>query len=234
MTAALQISGLTPLTTIDYPDHLACVVYTQGCPLRCGYCQNPHLIPFVEGQGQLSWSHVMSFLEQRKGMLEAVVFSGGEPTLQPGLRTGILSAIELGYKVGLHTAGVSASSLAKLLGLVDWIGLDVKAPENLYQRVTGKPNQHIQNVRSLELLLDAGTAFECRTTVDWRLLQPEDLIRLAELLVVRGVTRYAVQMNHGGPCYDPTLREAVSIPGTEKVQLQATLNRLFPHFEWRE
>lgn len=234
MTAALQISGLTPLTTIDYPDHLACVLYTQGCPLRCGYCQNPHLIPFVEGQGNLSWSKVASFLTQRKGLLEAVVFSGGEPTLQPGLRTGILNVIELGYKVGLHTSGVSASSLAQLLGLVDWIGLDVKAPENLYQVVTGKPNQHIQNARSLELLLAAGTDFECRTTVDWRLLQPEDLIRLAEHLAARGVTQYALQINHGGPCYDPALRDAVSIPSAEKVQLKAELHRLFPRFEWRE
>ena len=234
MTAALQISGLTPLTTIDYPDHLACVVYTQGCPLRCAYCQNSHLIPFREEPGQLSWSRVVSFMEQRKGMLEAVVFSGGEPTLQPGLREAMLSAIELGYKVGLHTAGVSASSLSKIMGLTDWIGLDVKAPDDLYQTVTGRANQQIQNQRCLDLLLDSGTNFECRTTVDWRLMQPEDLLRLAEQLMTRGVRRYALQINHGGQCLDPNLCEPAVISTSEKVQLKAVLNTMFPRFEWRE
>ena len=234
MPAALQISGITPLTTIDYPDHLACVVYTQGCPLRCGYCQNPHLIPFETGDGAISWGQVLDFLQQRRGLLEAVVFSGGEPTLQPGLRGAMLNAIELGYKVGLHTAGVSASRLAELLGLLDWVGLDVKAPGHLYPQVTGRAHQAAQNRRCLALLLESGNPFECRTTVDWRLMQPDDLLLLAEQLQQQGVQHYAVQINHGGTCLDPKLRQPALIDPGQKALLRQKLDRLFPRFEWRE
>jgi len=234
MSAALQISGITPLTTIDYPDHLACVVYTQGCPLRCGYCQNSHLIPFRDGPGELSWPELLSFLTRRRGQLEAVVFSGGEPTLQPGLRDAMLNAIELGYKVGLHTAGVSASRLAELLGLLDWVGLDVKAPEHLYQQVTGRAHQAGQNQRCLQLLLDSGTAFECRTTVDWRLMQPDDLLLLARQLQIQGVRHYALQINHGGDCLDPGMRQPAMIDPLQKARLHKTLGAMFERFEWRE
>ncbi|WP_027859216.1 anaerobic ribonucleoside-triphosphate reductase activating protein [Marinobacterium jannaschii] len=234
MSTAPQISGITPLTTIDFPDHLACVVYTQGCPLRCGYCQNPHLIPFESGDGAISWGQVLDFLQQRRGLLEAVVFSGGEPTLQPGLRAAMLTAIELGYKVGLHSAGVSARHLAELLGLLDWVGLDVKAPDHLYPQVTGRTHQPGQNRRCLELLLESSTAFECRTTVDWRLLQPDDLLQLAQQLQQQGVQHYALQINHGGHCLDPRLRQPALIDPGQKALLKARLEGIFPHFEWRE
>ena len=79
----LRIGGLTPLSTTDYPGQLAAAVFCQGCPWRCGYCHNPHLIPATVKQG-IDWVEVMRFLERRRGLLDAVVFSGGEPTLQPG------------------------------------------------------------------------------------------------------------------------------------------------------
>ncbi|MGY0552697.1 4Fe-4S cluster-binding domain-containing protein [Vreelandella sp. 2A-K22] len=72
----LPIAGLVPMTTLDYPDHLACVVFLQGCPLRCGYCHNPNMIPSRRGEPQ-EWQAIREFLSTRQGLLEAVVFSGG-------------------------------------------------------------------------------------------------------------------------------------------------------------
>ena len=81
---ALRVGGLTPLTTIDYPGELAAVVFCQGCPWRCRYCQNADLLP-GRGRNELPWERVMELLERRRGLLDAVVFSGGEPTLQAAL-----------------------------------------------------------------------------------------------------------------------------------------------------
>ncbi|MBY4676102.1 anaerobic ribonucleoside-triphosphate reductase activating protein [Marinobacterium sp. CAU 1594] len=231
---ALRVSGITPLTTIDFPDHLTCVLYSQGCPLRCGYCQNPNLIPFETDEEQLDWPAVEQFLQRRIGLLEAVVFSGGEPTLQPGLHAAMRAVVRLGFKVGLHTAGVSCSRLAELLGLLDWVGLDVKAPDDLYQRVTGRRHQARENHRCLELLLNSTTPFECRTTVHWQLLQPDDLLRLARQLAEWGVRQYAVQISHGHSCLDPALKQNPALPTALKAGLQTELSGLFERFEWRE
>ncbi|HEX6005079.1 MAG TPA: radical SAM protein, partial [Burkholderiales bacterium] len=78
------MGGLVALSTTDYPDHLAAVVFGQGCPWRCGYCHNPHLLP-KRGVARIAWRDVLAFLERRRGLLDAVVFSGGEPTLQAAL-----------------------------------------------------------------------------------------------------------------------------------------------------
>ena len=88
--ASLQVGGLVPLSTADYPDHLAAVVFCQGCPWRCPYCHNPHLLP-RRSDAPIDWADVLAFLERRRGLLEAVVFSGGEPTLQPALADAIRS-----------------------------------------------------------------------------------------------------------------------------------------------
>ena len=120
----LPIAGLVPMTTLDYPDHLACVVFLQGCPLRCGYCHNPNMIPPRRGEPQ-EWQAILEFLSTRQGLLEAVVFSGGEPTLNADLSDAVKEVKALGFKVGLHTAGPYPDRLTQLLPHLDWVGLDV-------------------------------------------------------------------------------------------------------------
>ena len=80
----LRVGGLVPLSTTDYPDHLSAVVFCQGCPWRCAYCHNPHLLP-RRSDSEIAWPDVLAFLDRRRGLLDAVVFSGGEPTLQRAL-----------------------------------------------------------------------------------------------------------------------------------------------------
>ena len=86
MSRALRVGGMVPLTTLDYPGLLACVLFCQGCAWRCRYCHNPDLIP-ARGEQEIPWPQVLEFLRRRQGLLQAVVFSGGEPTLQEGLPT---------------------------------------------------------------------------------------------------------------------------------------------------
>ncbi|MFC6672020.1 anaerobic ribonucleoside-triphosphate reductase activating protein [Marinobacterium aestuariivivens] len=230
----LPVGGITPLTTIDFPDHLACVLYTQGCPLRCGYCQNPHLIPYQGEVAAMTWPTVEAWIDKRRDFVEAVVFSGGEPTVHADLRDAMLRVSALGLKVGLHSAGVNSGRLAELLGLLDWVGLDVKAGPDQYRLITGRPHLETQNARCVDLLLESSTPFECRTTVNWHLFAPEQVLRLGEDLAGRGVRHYAIQLSHGHDCLNPELAAPRRPAASVLAQLRAGLERLFPRFEWRE
>ena len=114
----LKVAGLTPMTTVDFPDRLAAVVFCQGCPLRCRYCHNPELLPRKSEQ-LIPWPEILDFLRQRQGLIDALVFSGGEPTQQRALPQAIAEARALGYEIGLHTAGVYPQRLKQLLPLLD-------------------------------------------------------------------------------------------------------------------
>lgn len=192
MNVALRVGGVTPLTTIDFPDRLAAVVFMQGCPWRCGYCQNPGLIP-ADAKPAMPWSEVLAFLLRRRGLLDGVVFSGGEPTLQEGLAAAVAQVRELGFQVGLHTAGMYPQRLAALLPLLDWVGLDIKAPWDDYDAVTRVPGSAAKVQVSLMHLLRSGVSHECRTTWHAGLFPLDRLHTLAEGLAQSGVTHWSLQ-----------------------------------------
>ena len=190
--AELTIAGLTPLTTIDFPDHLAAVVFCQGCPWRCRYCHNPQLLG-RRGDSRLSWKEVMAFLQRRRGLLDAVVFSGGEPTLQASLLEAVRDVKALGYRVGLHTAGAYPLRLERLLPWLDWVGMDIKAPFDQYEQLTGVPRSGERALKSARVLLESGVAHEFRTTVDAPLAEGNALVLLGQRLAALGVKHYVLQ-----------------------------------------
>jgi len=196
ITPKLIIGGFVPFTATDYPGKLAAVVFCQGCPWRCGYCHNKHLLP-ARGATELRWEDILSFLGRRRGLLEAVVFSGGEPTLHAGLADAMREVKALGFEVGLHTAGIYPSRLAEVLPLVDWVGLDVKAPFDDYERVTGVTGSGRRARKSAELLIATGVAHELRTTVDTSRLGDEDMAQLRAEVTRLGTTRYVLQQCRG-------------------------------------
>lgn len=161
----LNIGGLTPFTTIDYPGKLAAVVFCQGCPWRCGYCHNQHLLPFKK-QGVIAWQDLLQLLEQRRGLLDAVVFSGGEPTMQPSLPEALQAIRRMGFLTGLHTGGPYPEQLAACLPHLDWVGMDLKAPFELYDQITGVVGSGTPAEQSAELLRASGVSHQFRTTVD--------------------------------------------------------------------
>jgi len=158
----LRVGGLTRLSANDYPGKLAAVVFCQGCAWRCGYCHNAHLRP-ARGKEELPWALVVAFLERRRGLLDAVVFSGGEPTLQPSLRQAMEEVKCMGYLIGLHTAGIVPRRLAEVLPLLDWVGMDLKAPFEEHERVTGTRGSARRARASRELILASGLACEFHT-----------------------------------------------------------------------
>jgi pyruvate formate lyase activating enzyme len=158
----LRVGGLTRLSASDYPGKLAAVVFCQGCAWRCGYCHNPELQP-RRGREEIAWPGVLEFLERRRGLLDAVVFSGGEPTLQAGLAPAMREVKALGFLVGLHTAGIVPRRLAEVLPLLDWVGMDVKAPFEEHERVTGTRGSARRACASRELIRASGIACEFHT-----------------------------------------------------------------------
>lgn len=157
----LRIGGLTPLSASDYPGRLAAVVFCQGCAWRCTYCHNPHLLAFKK-EG-IAWREVVRFLERRRGLLDAVVFSGGEPTLQSALGAAMREVKAMGYLVGLHTAGISPRRLARVLPLVDWVAMDLKAPLETHETVTRTPGSGQRAWESRKLIRESGVAARFHT-----------------------------------------------------------------------
>lgn len=229
---ALKIGGLTPLTSTDFPGGLAAVVFCQGCPWRCGYCHNPHLIP-PHTETALAWEDVLAFLHRRRGLLDAVVFSGGEPTLQ---REELVSAIgavrELGFKVGLHTAGAYPAHLGELLPQLDWVGMDIKSVFDGYDCVTGVPGSGDKARESARLLLDSGVAHEFRTTVHPLCHNRDSLLQVAAELRQMGAKHYVLQEFRPHGCSD-TLMAAMSSRALLDDGLCERLNAQFEHFAVR-
>ena len=200
----LRVGGLTPLSTADWPGMLAAVVFCQGCPWRCGYCHNPDLIP-ARGDHEIPWEDVLAFLRRRQGLLDGVVFSGGEPTAQAGLLDAMREVRALGFKIGLHSGGMYPQRLASVLPLVDWVGLDVKAPFADYPRVTGVAGSGERARAGLLEVVASGVAHEVRTTVHPALLADAEVVGLAHDLAARGVKHYVIQAFRSQGCGDAGL-----------------------------
>lgn len=188
----LAIAGVVPLSMCDWPDRLVATVFTQGCPWRCVYCHNPELLD-PRAPGQVAWSVVRELLGRRVGRLDGVVFSGGEATRQAALAPAMREVRALGFGVGLHTGGAYPRALERVLPLVDWVGLDIKATRQRYTAVTGVPAAGAAAFESLRLVLEAGVAVQVRTTVDPTVLAPADVDELCGLLAGMGVRDHVLQ-----------------------------------------
>jgi pyruvate formate lyase activating enzyme len=223
----LRIAGLVPLSTCDWPGRLVATVFCQGCPWSCTYCHNPALIP-ANAPGTVPWKDVATLLGRRRGLLDGVVFSGGEPTLQPAVVACVREVRDRGFGVGLHTSGASPRMLGRLVGSLDWVGLDIKATPRLYHRLTGSSRAADQAFASLRLLRDAGVAVEVRTTLAPE-LGDDDLAELADLLRAEQVTSVALQAASG-----PGGRRAPRRPGDLPERVLDRWRRYFPFLVLRE
>lgn len=225
----LRIGGLTPLSLSDWPGQLAAVVFCQGCPWRCGYCHNPHLIP-PRAATALEWQDVFAFLERRRGLLDAVVFSGGEPLLQAGIGRALAAVKALGFKLGLHTAGAYPRRLAALLPSIDWIAMDIKAPFADYAATTGAADSGAPALESARLILASGVAYEFRTTVHPDLLPAAQCAALAQMLAQLGVRHYALQEFRPHGCASHALNASGTSPYLSDAALTGTIASLFDSF----
>ena len=165
MNQKLYVGGLVPLTSVDYPGRLAVVVFLQGCPWRCVYCHNKHLQAILPAES-LPWEDILNLLMMRRGFIEAVVFSGGEPLFQSTLAEAMEEVKSMGYLIGLHTGGAYPDRFAKVLPMLDWVGFDVKQAFSKYRTITRIDGSGEKARESLSLLLGSDVDYEVRMTMD--------------------------------------------------------------------
>ena len=180
----MKIGGLQKVSLIEYPGEVCAVVFSQGCNFRCPYCHNPELVdPDLYGQC-LTEEGFFSFLNKRKGKLDAVTITGGEPTIQPDLLPFIKHIKRVGYLIKIDTNGSHPDVLAKLIKdkLVNYIAMDVKGPLKKYGAITGVQIHQDMIKRSIEMIMHAGIEYEFRTTVVKSQLTKGDLFNIGKLI----------------------------------------------------
>lgn len=186
----MRIGGIQKLSLIDYSGHLSAVVFTQGCNLRCPYCHNPELVlPQCFG-ARVSEDEIFSFLATRVGKLQAVVVTGGEPTLHADLPEFLAAIKRMGFKTKLDTNGTRPEALQSLFDekLIDFVAMDIKAPLARYHELSGCRVDVLAIRQSLELILSAPVQHQFRTTVDPKRLSKQDCKDIQNWMTSLGAT----------------------------------------------
>lgn len=210
------IHGFQKMTLLDFPGRVACTIFTASCNLRCPFCHNAGLVTRLDASEKINESEIFAYLEKRRGILDGVCITGGEPTLQADLADFIRRVRSLGYAVKLDTNGTRPDVLAALLdeGLLDYVAMDVKNCPDRYAETVGIEGFDLSPIQaSMDLLLGGNIDFEFRTTVTDEMHTPQDIGALAAR--ISGAPRYFLQ-----PFVDSgnLVGENLSAPSTQKLE----------------
>ena len=189
----MKIEALQKLTLLDYPGKMAATVFTYGCNLRCPFCHNALLVT-EESYGGIKADEVLSFLSKRKGMLEGVCVTGGEPLLQPDIEDFLRAIKDMGFMVKLDTNGTFPKKLKDVIrkGLVDYVAMDIKNCPDKYALTSGKTCMDLSAINeSISFLLSGEVEAEFRTTVVKNFHTEEDLLKITDW--ISGADRYFLQ-----------------------------------------
>ena len=186
--------GFQKLTVLDYPEKVACTLFTAGCNFRCPFCHNALLVTEIDNRDTVDPAVILAYLKKRRGVLDGVCVTGGEPLMHPDLGEFLKLVKELGYAVKLDTNGSYPNRLRTLVasGVVDYVAMDVKNCKEKYGETIGIPDFDLSPVEeSVDFLLGGSIPFEFRTTVVKEFHTTEDLVRIAEWIA--GAPRYFLQ-----------------------------------------
>jgi pyruvate formate lyase activating enzyme len=219
----MKIGGLQKISFIDYPGRIGAVVFVQGCNFRCPYCHNPELVDPARYGPLLDEGAVLSFLEKRRGKLDAVTLTGGEPTLQPDLADFLRQIRGMGYLIKLDTNGSHPEVIATLIRekLVDCLAMDIKGPREKYARIARAEVDLAAIDRSIDGITESGLEHEFRTTVVPSQITMDDLLSIAEWL--KNARRYVLQSFVPPKTLDPAF---LSEPPCSPEELAAMRERL--------
>ena len=180
-----MIAGLQKMTLLDFPGKVACTLFLQGCNFRCPFCHNSDLLPH-NGEEFMTEDAFLKFLEGRKGLLDGVAITGGEPTGQPGLPDLIRKIKALGYAVKLDTNGTNPKMLRQLVeeNLLDYVAVDVKNSPEKYAETVGLPSLNLDKIaESLAFLISSDVDYEFRTTLVQQFHTEADMQAIGQWLV---------------------------------------------------
>ncbi len=188
----MEFGGFQKLTLLDFPEKVACTVFTKGCNFRCPFCHNAGLVTHIDDY-TVSEEEVLSYLKKRSGMVDGLVITGGEPLLYGDIGSFIKKVKDLGFLVKLDTNGSRPELLKELLdeGLLDYVAMDIKNKKEKYKETCGVSVEISDIEKSIDVLRKSGVIFEFRTTVSAELHTAEDIEDLAKW--IGGEQKYYLQ-----------------------------------------
>lgn len=221
----MKIGGLQKFSLIDYPERISGIAFTQGCNLRCPYCHNPALVDPARFGQCIAEEEILSFFRARKGKLDAVVITGGEPCLQPDLADFATLLKEMGYLVKIDTNGSRPDVLQQLIarGVVDYFAMDVKAPLEKYAEVARTQIDTALVSKSISIIIASGVDHEFRTTIPGSLLNRQDYLKIGKL--IKGCCRYVLQKMTATEFLEPGFAGAGALSPQEISSLPKALKR---------
>jgi pyruvate formate lyase activating enzyme len=221
----MKIGGLQRISLIDYPGRIGATVFTQGCNFRCPYCHNPELVDPGQYGPETPEEGVLAFLEKRRKKLEAVIVTGGEPTLQRDLDRFLKIVKDMGYLTKVDTNGSQPEVLARLIRrkLVDYLAMDIKGPLARYGAIASAKVSTSRITKSIELILASGIDHEFRTTVVRSQLALVDLLSIAKL--IKNARLYALQTFVARKMLDSALLSETSYSREEFTSLREDLEK---------
>lgn len=229
------ISGFQKSTFLDYPGKISAVVFTYGCNLRCRYCHNPELVVTPCDRSTLvDEKDVLKFLEKRKGFLDALVITGGEPTLQEDLISFIQKAKDIGLLVKLDTNGTDSNIVKKILDLdiVDYWAMDIKYEEEVYTQNLREGIEYEDIKESIKLLMERAKDYEFRTTYVKGIHTLESADGIGKL--IKSAKRYYIQNFRPGKTIDMGLNSSNSFSQKELKDIQKIVKKYVDNVEIRE
>jgi pyruvate formate lyase activating enzyme len=224
----MKIGGLQKVSLIDYPGRISAIIFTQGCNFRCPYCHNPELVDPKLYQPCLPEKDLLEFLNTRRRKLDAVTITGGEPTLQDDLIKFIRKIRSMDFAVKLDSNGSRPDILETLIRnrLLDFIALDIKAPETKYSEVVKAKVSYDAIRDSIKLILSSGINHEFRTTVVTSLLLPKDICSIAR--EIAGARRYALQKFQRTKTLNKNYMEENTYPDDVFLKMKKQLEKQIP------
>ena len=212
---SVPIGGVQKVSLVDYPGQVAAALFTIGCNMRCGYCHNPELVLPDRYADTIAEEDVLLFLESRKGRLDGVVISGGEPTIHWGLPALVARIKAMGFLVKLDSNGTHPDMIARMLRekMLDFVAMDIKGPLEKYQAIAAYPIDTAAVQRTIELLRCSDIEYEFRTTVVKSQLAPGDFTEIGEL--IKGAPRFALQRFRPGKTLHPAFRHETTYSDEE-------------------
>ena len=190
----MKINGFQKLTLLDFPQKMACIIFTAGCNFRCPFCHNASLVTHIDNNASIDEREIFDYLTKRKGLLEGVCITGGEPLAQPDIEQFIRKVKDMGYSVKLDTNGSFPDKLISLVenGLVDYVAMDIKNSKKKYAETAGITDLKLSDIeKSIAFLLENKVEYEFRTTVVNELHTLEDIQDIAKWIV--GASKYFLQ-----------------------------------------
>ena len=227
----MNISGFTKLTLIDYPKKLSCIIFTQGCNYNCAFCQNSGLIKCSK-KDLIDHEEIFKYLQKRKNILEGVVISGGEPTIQPDLVDFIKKIKDMGFMVKLDTNGSNPDVIEKLIKerLIDYVAMDVKNIFDEYDPIVNLKKVNVNNIKkSIEIIKNSGIDHEFRTTIMKNYHDIDKLTKICEYLG-KNEKYYLQNFEDSEMVLDKTL---ISFTREMLENIQVLLRKNFPNVSVR-